>query len=66
MPVSAVRALDWGFYVEKGAVYFREEGLPSEAAELIASLAGARALRGAHNAQNAAVAIAVAKALGID
>lgn len=66
MPVSAVRALDWGFYVEKGEVYFREEGLPADAAELIAPLAGARALRGAHNAQNAAFACAAGWECGLE
>lgn len=66
MPVSAVRALDWGFYVEKGGVYFREEGLPADAAELIAPLAGARALRGAHNAQNAAFACAAGWECGLE
>lgn len=66
MPVSAVRALDWGFYVEKGAIYFREEGHAPEEAELIAPLAGARALRGAHNAQNAAFACAVGWECGLE
>ncbi|HEY8214666.1 MAG TPA: UDP-N-acetylmuramoyl-L-alanine--D-glutamate ligase [Methylocystis sp.] len=65
-PVSGKRALDWGFYVEDRSVYFREQGRPPEEAELIGSLEGARALRGAHNAQNAAFAAAAAWECGLD
>lgn len=66
VPVSAARPLDWGFYVDGGAIYLREEGRPLEEAELIASLKGARALRGAHNAQNAAFAAAAAWECGLN
>ncbi|RNJ49823.1 UDP-N-acetylmuramoyl-L-alanine--D-glutamate ligase [Methylocystis hirsuta] len=66
VPVSGKRALDWGFYVEDRSVYFREQGHPPEEAELIGSLEGARALRGAHNAQNAAFAAAAAWECGLD
>ncbi len=66
MPVSANRSLDWGFYAERGAIYFREEGHAPEQAELIARLEGARALRGAHNAQNAAFACAAAWECGLE
>lgn len=66
MPVSAIRMLDWGFYVDHGAIYHREEGRAPQEAELIASLAGARALRGAHNAQNAAFACAAAWECGLE
>ncbi|KAF2989480.1 UDP-N-acetylmuramoyl-L-alanine--D-glutamate ligase [Methylocystis sp. MJC1] len=66
MPVSAARPLDWGFYVEDGGVYFREQGHPPEEAELLGSLQGARALRGAHNAQNAAFAAAAAWECGLE
>jgi UDP-N-acetylmuramoylalanine--D-glutamate ligase len=65
-PVSGKRALDWGFYVEDRSVYFREQGRAPEEAELIGSLEGARALRGAHNAQNAAFAAAAAWECGLD
>jgi UDP-N-acetylmuramoylalanine--D-glutamate ligase len=65
VPVSATRALDWGFYVENGSICFREKDLPPEAVEIIGGLAGARALRGAHNAQNAAFAAAAAWELGL-
>lgn len=66
MPVSGARTLDWGFYVENGEVYFREKGHPPEEAELLGSLKGARALRGAHNAQNAAFAAAAAWECGLE
>jgi UDP-N-acetylmuramoylalanine--D-glutamate ligase len=65
-PVSAARRLDWGFYVEDGEIYFREQGHPPEEAELLGTLKGARALRGAHNAQNAAFAAAAAWECGLD
>lgn len=66
VPVSAKRALDWGFYVEDRKVYFREQGHPPDEAELVGALEGARALRGAHNAQNAAFAAAAAWECGLD
>jgi UDP-N-acetylmuramoylalanine--D-glutamate ligase len=66
MPVSAARTLEWGFYVEDGAIYFRERGHLPEEAERLGSLKGARALRGAHNAQNAAFAAAAAWELGLE
>lgn len=66
VPVSAARRLDWGFYVEDGEIYFREQGHPPEEAELLGSVKGARALRGAHNAQNAAFAAAAAWECGLD
>lgn len=65
-PVSGARALDWGFYAEAGEVYYREQGRPPEEAELLGSLKGARALRGAHNAQNAAFAAAAAWECGLE
>ncbi|PPD46233.1 MAG: UDP-N-acetylmuramoyl-L-alanine--D-glutamate ligase [Methylocystis sp.] len=66
VPVSGARALDWGFYVEEGAVYLREQGSAPEEAEQLAVLKGARALRGAHNAQNAAFAAAAAWECGLE
>lgn len=65
VPVSAARALDWGFFVEDDSIYFREQGHPPEESELIGSVRGARALRGAHNAQNAAFAAAAAWECGL-
>jgi UDP-N-acetylmuramoylalanine--D-glutamate ligase len=58
IPVSGARALDWGFYVENGKVIYRESGHGPEEAETLGDLTTARALRGAHNAQNAAFAAA--------
>jgi UDP-N-acetylmuramoylalanine--D-glutamate ligase len=66
MPVSAVRSLDWGFYVEGDRLLFREAGHGAEEAELIGSLDGAKALRGAHNAQNAIFAAAACWELGLE
>lgn len=65
-PVSGLRALDWGFYVEGSEVYYRELGHPPEEAELLGALTGARALRGAHNAQNAAFAAAAGWECGLE
>lgn len=65
VPVSGARALDWGFYVEGGCIYLREKEHAPDEAELIGELAGARALRGAHNAQNAAFAAAAAWECGL-
>ena len=65
-PVSATRVLDWGFYLEGDNILFRElEHAPDEA-ELLSSLKGARALRGAHNAQNAVFAAAACWELGLE
>ncbi|HMK88931.1 MAG TPA: UDP-N-acetylmuramoyl-L-alanine--D-glutamate ligase [Methylocystis sp.] len=66
LPVSATRVLDWGFYVEGDRLIFREAGHGPEEAEFIAALAGAKALRGAHNAQNAIFAAAACWELGLE
>ena len=66
VPVSAMRALEWGFFVDDGGIYYREQNRAQEESELIATLAGARALRGAHNAQNAAFACAVGWECGLE
>ena len=65
-PVSAERALDWGFYLDGDNIMFREKDHPLEEAELLCSLKGARALRGAHNAQNAVFAAAACWELGLE
>ena len=65
-PVSAERALDWGFYLDGDNIMFREKDHPPEEAELLCSLKGARALRGAHNAQNAVFAAAACWELGLE
>ena len=66
IPISASRALDWGFYVEGDRILFRELGHPPEEVETLGRLAEARALRGAHNAQNAAFAAAAAWQCGLE
>jgi len=65
IPVSAARPLDWGFFVVGPDVVFREMAHPREETETLATLTGARALRGAHNAQNAAFACAAAWECGL-
>ena len=63
-PVSAQRALDWGFYVKGDKIMFAS-GMGQRRPRRSAALP-ARALRGAHNAQNAAFAAAAAWELGLD
>ena len=60
--VAVGRGLDDGIYALDGRLYRASAGT----AVPIADLAGAEALRGAHNWQNAAVACAVAQALGLN
>ena len=59
---SARRPLADGVYAAKGALLVAEDG----AARQIASLGEIATLRGQHNAQNAAAAVAVSLALGLD
>jgi UDP-N-acetylmuramoylalanine--D-glutamate ligase len=59
--VSARRPLTSGVYAEKGALLVAEDG----ASRRIAVLDGIGSLRGQHNAQNAAAAVAAARALGL-
>ena len=60
--VSARRPLADGVYASGAEIIAVGDG----ASTRVASLAGNGALRGAHNAQNAAAAVAVARALGLD
>ncbi len=60
--VSARRPLADGVYAAGADIVAVADG----ASTRIASLTGIGALRGAHNAQNAAAAVAVARALGLD
>lgn len=64
-PVSAARALDWGFFIDNRKALYREPGHGPEETETLGDLEGARALRGAHNAQNAAFAAAAAWHCGL-
>jgi UDP-N-acetylmuramoylalanine--D-glutamate ligase len=66
VPVSASRSLDWGFFVEGDRILLREAEHAPEEVEMIGRLTGARALRGAHNAQNAAFAAAAAWECGLE
>ncbi len=59
-PVSASATLGRGVYALNGAVYFNFDGKTTKAGDL----ANARALRGAHNHQNAAAALAAALHFG--
>ena len=59
--ISARRPLADGVYAENGTLYIAEDG----ASRPIASLDGIGSLRGRHNAQNAAAAIAAVRALGL-
>jgi UDP-N-acetylmuramoylalanine--D-glutamate ligase len=59
--VSARRPLPDGVYAEKGILHVAEDG----SARPVASLAGIGSLRGRHNAQNAAAAVAAVRALGL-
>jgi UDP-N-acetylmuramoylalanine--D-glutamate ligase len=61
VPVSVLHALDDGFFAEGDRII----GARGGKAEVIVSLAGIGALRGLHNAQNAACATAAALALGL-
>ncbi len=59
-PVSASATLGRGVYALGGAIYYNFDGKTAKAGDL----ANARALRGAHNHQNAAAALAVALHFG--
>jgi UDP-N-acetylmuramoylalanine--D-glutamate ligase len=60
--VSARRPLAEGIYAAGGELFAAGDG----AARRIASLAGITSLRGSHNAQNAAAAVAAVRKLGLD
>jgi UDP-N-acetylmuramoylalanine--D-glutamate ligase len=60
--VSARQSLSNGLYADNGALLVAEDG----AVRQIASLDGIGSLRGRHNAENAAAAVAVGRALGLD
>jgi UDP-N-acetylmuramoylalanine--D-glutamate ligase len=60
--ISARRPLAEGVYAENGKLHLAENG----SSRVVASLDGIGSLRGRHNAQNAAAAIAAVRALGLD
>jgi UDP-N-acetylmuramoylalanine--D-glutamate ligase len=63
IPVSGCQRVSGGVFALAGKLYDDTDG---GGAEPVLDLAGARALPGEHNAQNAAAAYATARALGVD
>ena len=59
--ISVHRPVANGFFADKGRIFEAED----DAIREVADLAGIGALRGVHNAQNAAAAIAAARAIGM-
>jgi UDP-N-acetylmuramoylalanine--D-glutamate ligase len=66
VPVSAERALPWGYFVRGTEVVGKGENETDAQAEVLGDLAGVSTLRGQHNAQNAAFACAAALHCGLD
>ncbi len=62
VPISVTTKLRDGLYAEGSRIVQAKDGK----AVPVAQLSGINSLRGAHNAQNAAAAIAAARALGLD
>lgn len=60
--ISARRALVHGYYFDAGHIVEASSGAATVAGDLV----GVQSLRGAHNGQNAAAAVAVVRALGLD
>lgn len=56
LPVSVMRRLDWGFFLDGTRIVSRK---PNAAETILADLDGIATLRGRHNAQNAAFAAAM-------
>lgn len=61
-PVSSGSALGRGVYALEGEIYYNLDGKTAHAG----NLAKARSLRGVHNLQNAAAAVAVCEKFGVD
>jgi UDP-N-acetylmuramoylalanine--D-glutamate ligase len=66
IPVSALRTLQWGYFVRGTEIVSKGNNQTPEQAEVLADLRGVGSLRGTHNAQNAAFACAAAWHLGVD
>jgi UDP-N-acetylmuramoylalanine--D-glutamate ligase len=60
LPVSAVRTLQWGYFLRGTEIVSKGNSQSPEEAEVLADLRGVGSLRGTHNAQNAAFACAAA------
>jgi UDP-N-acetylmuramoylalanine--D-glutamate ligase len=65
IPVSAARALQWGYFVRGTQIVSKGNNQAPEQAEVLADLAGVSTLRGRHNAQNAAFACGAAWHCGL-
>jgi len=61
-PVAVGASISSGVFAVEGCVYERQDAKTTR----IASLKGAASLRGAHNHQNAAAALAIVRGLGLD
>ena len=66
VPVSAGRALPWGYFVRGTQVVAKGEKETDAQAEVLGDLAGISTLRGQHNAQNAVFACAAALHCGLE
>ena len=63
--ISSAGKLEEGVYLDDGKLVRASKGRPGQIVETVADLSTARALRGAHNGQNAAAAYAACQALGL-
>jgi UDP-N-acetylmuramoylalanine--D-glutamate ligase len=66
VPVSAGRALPWGYFVRGTQIVGKGTNQTEAEADVLGDLAGISTLRGQHNAQNAAFACAAALHCGLD
>lgn len=66
IPVSAERALPWGYFVRGTQIVGKGANQTDAQADVLGELAGISTLRGQHNAQNAAFACAAALHCGLD
>jgi UDP-N-acetylmuramoylalanine--D-glutamate ligase len=66
VPVSAERALPWGYFVRGTQIVGKGANQTEAEADVLGDLAGISTLRGQHNAQNAAFACAAALHCGLD
>jgi UDP-N-acetylmuramoylalanine--D-glutamate ligase len=66
VPVSAERALPWGYFVRGTQIVGKGANQTEAEADVLGNLAGISTLRGQHNAQNAAFACAAALHCGLE
>jgi len=65
IPVSAVRALEWGYFIRGTQILAKAYDKPADQVEVLGDVAGVGSLRGRHNAQNAAFACGAAWHCGL-